>query len=182
MVVLLDRDGVINVDRPDSVKSLDEFQFIDGAIQAIARLTQAGHRIAIVTNQSVVGKGLVSEGELEEIHAHMCEMLAQAGGKIDAIYACYDHPDHPTNRRKPASGMIEEALRDFAVAAVDTPFVGDALSDLQAAAAAGCQRYLVKTGKGAHSIEDGWNDEIDPVTICDDLGDAVTRILQPDLS
>jgi len=148
MLVLLDRDGVINVDRADSVKTCDELVLIDGAAEAIAQLNQQGASVAVVTNQSVVGRGIVSAEALEGIHQHLQQLLRAKGAMLDAIYVCTDHPDHATHRRKPEAGMLQEALQHFSADPARTPMVGDALRDLQAAVAAGCPRYLVLTGKG----------------------------------
>lgn len=178
MLVLLDRDGVINEDRVDSVTTQEQFVFIDGAIEAIESLNDAGIYVAVVTNQSAVGKGLMTQETLDSIHLNMCREIEKYDGYVDAVYACTDHPDHPTHRRKPAPGMIEEALDEFEAKAKDTPFVGDALRDLQAAHAAGCPRYLVKTGKGQQTIEQGWDASLEPVIICDSISDAVEKILK----
>lgn len=177
MLVLLDRDGVINRDRSDSVKSLDEFEMLEGSAQAIARLNAAGVKVAVVTNQSVVGKGLISQQQLDQIHSYMQDALATSGAHIDALYVCTDHPDVPTHRRKPAPGMIEEALVEFAVEACSTPVVGDALRDLQAAEAAGCPHYLVQTGKGKTTLANGLPEEVRSTCIMADLSAAVDDIL-----
>ncbi len=178
MLVLLDRDGVINVDRPDAVKSLDEFRFIEGSLEAIARLTHAGYRLAVVTNQSVVGRGLLSEEGLQQIHDYLVHAAAHAGGIIERVYYCPDHPDRPTQRRKPAPGMVLEALADFEAEAACTPMIGDALRDLQAAHAAGCPYYLVRTGVGEAALVAGLPDEIVPRAICSNLSEAVQHWLQ----
>lgn len=172
MLALLDRDGVINEDLPLGVTCLKEFRFLPGALEAIAALTAAGARVAIVTNQSGVAKGLLSETDLEAIHRHLCERVREAGGRIDAIYHCTDHPDRPGPRRKPAPGMIEEAMRDFAASPAQTLVIGDAERDLTAAAAAGCRAVLVKTGKGQLTLNKGLSDALQPVTVAEDLADA----------
>ncbi len=178
MLVLLDRDGVINDDLPRGVTTPDEFTLIDGAIDAICQLKAAGHQVAIVSNQSAVGKGWMSMETLDAIHERLREQVREAGGSIDAIYVCTDHPDTPSVRRKPNPGMLLEALKAFKAEASKTPMIGDALRDLEAAHACGCQRYLVKTGKGTKTLEDGLPNHIQPVTICDDLQDAVKQILK----
>lgn len=178
MLVLLDRDGVINVDRSDAVKSVDEFCFIEGSVDAIAQLTAAGFQIAVVTNQSVVGRGLLTEDGLHAIHAKLRNGVEAGGGRIDSIYYCTDHPDHPTYRRKPAPGMVLEALADFAADAARTALIGDALRDLQAAHSAGCSYYLVRTGVGEAALAAGLPEDIVPRKICTNLADAVQHLLQ----
>lgn len=153
MLVLFDRDGVINVDTPEGITQPEQLRLIDGSAQAIARLNQAGIKVAVITNQSVVGKGLISEAQLHEIHAFLTSLLAEHGAHLDAIYWCGDAPDAPSHRRKPAAGMLHEALADFGENPAETPMVGDALRDLQAAQVAGCPAHLVLTGKGQKTAE-----------------------------
>ncbi len=177
-LILLDRDGVINEDiSPNGVIAWSQFQFIPHAKEAIATLHQAGYAIAIVTNQSAIGKGLMTETTLHDIHHHMMTAIREAGGDIDAIYSCYDHPDHPTHRRKPNAGMLEEALRQFNTQAEKTPMIGDALRDLQAAYTAHCPRILLRTGKGATLIEENDIKNLQPVTICANLMEAALHII-----
>lgn len=178
MLVLLDRDGVINEDRESGVTCLEEFRFLPGATRAIAKLSRAGFTIAILTNQSAVAKGLLSAATLDEIHHYMCARIEEAGGRIAAIYTCTDHPDRPGFRRKPAPGMVLEALADFNVAPEHTPFIGDALRDLQAASAAGCPSVLVKTGKGNFTLNNGLPDEIQPIAVVEDLEQAASYVVQ----
>lgn len=178
MLVLLDRDGVINVDlHPHGVLSVDTLHIYPYAAEAIRALKQAGIKVAVVTNQSAIGKGLLSEEGLREIHtALQSHIHAQTGVYIDAFYHCPDHPDHATNRRKPACGMLLEALQDFHATPALTPFVGDALSDMQAAIGALCPPYLVQTGKGQQTLTQLSMLSISPI-ICTDLLDAVHRII-----
>jgi D-glycero-D-manno-heptose 1,7-bisphosphate phosphatase len=148
MLVILDRDGVINEDLPTGVQSLSAFRFLEGACEAIAELTQAGHTLVIATNQSVVGKGLVSEKLLEEIHQEMCSAITKSGGSISKIYVATDAPNTPSLRRKPEAGMLYEAMQDFAATPENTVMIGDALRDIEAAHKAGVRAMLVATGKG----------------------------------
>jgi D-glycero-D-manno-heptose 1,7-bisphosphate phosphatase len=177
LFVLLDRDGVINVDGPVGVLKLEEFVFLPRSIQAIGRLTQAGYRIAVCTNQSAIGKGWMTEETLGIIHGFMCAEVEKHGGKIEKIYYAPDHPDVPSTRRKPAPGMLLEALAHFCATPARTPMVGDMIRDLEAATEAGCPRILTRTGKGAALEAAGIPAAISPVTVCDDLDDAVTHIL-----
>jgi D-glycero-D-manno-heptose 1,7-bisphosphate phosphatase len=176
MLVLLDRDGVINEDTAQGVTSLQEFHFLPRALEAIAMLTRAGFSIAVCTNQSAVGKGLLTMEGLEEIHRVMCNKVTKAGGRIDKIYSATEHPDLPSTRRKPAPGMLQEALQEFHADAAHTPFVGDALRDMEAAAALGCPRILTRTGKGAALEASGIQEHVAPLTVCDDLYAAAELI------
>lgn len=175
-LVLLDRDGVINVDRPDSVKSMKEFELLPRVGDAIQRLNQRNISVAVVTNQAVVGRGVIDEHKLNDIHQWMADLLGSQGAHIDQIYVCTSadasHPD-----RKPNPGLLTKALTDFDVAPQDSIMIGDALRDLQAAHAVQCPFFLVKTGKGKKTLEEGLPDELQPVTICNDLWDVVESIL-----
>ncbi len=151
MLLILDRDGVINEDLPEGVQSHAAFRFIDGAREAIAALTKAGHTLVIATNQSVIGKGLVSPALLEEIHAAMCSSIAEVGGSIANIYVAPEAPDTPSTRRKPAAGMLLEAMQDYGATPENTIMIGDALRDVEAAYAAGVKAILVATGKGENT-------------------------------
>jgi D-glycero-D-manno-heptose 1,7-bisphosphate phosphatase len=153
MLVLLDRDGVLNVDvPPHGVTSLDMLEIYPFAGEAVRLFNDAGWKVAIITNQSAVGKGLLSEAGLRAIHTRLqAELHAQAGAFIDAIYHCPDHPNRPTHRRKPNAGMVVEALRDFGASAADTPMIGDDVRDVEAALSSGCTPFLVRTGKGRSS-------------------------------
>lgn len=174
-LVLLDRDGVLNEDRADYVKSPGELVMIPGAAAAVARLNAAGRAVAICTNQAVVGKGIIDEAMLARIHDKLRDELARAGARLDAIFHCPDA--QPSPRRKPEPGMLREALRRFDAAAADTPFVGDNLRDLQAATKAGCPRHLVRTGHGAKIQAAGIPAEVLPVRVHEDLSAAVDVIL-----
>ncbi len=173
-LVLIDRDGVLNVDRPRSVRHPDEFEMIPGSARAIARLNNAGFATALVTNQAVVGRGLIPLSMLDNIHAKMRKLLAEAGARLDAEFVCTDA--EPSPRRKPAPGMLLEALARFGAAPADTPMIGDALRDLEAATAAGCPRILVLTGHGAETAKDV-PDAVRPVAIHADLAAAVDALL-----
>lgn len=177
MLVLLDRDGVLNADLPDGVTSPEDLALLPGIPAALAKLTRAGCTNVVVTNQSVIGKGLVSEAELQAIHAKLLQEAQAEGGRIDAIIYCPDTPDAPTHRRKPAPGMLEEALEIYGAEATQTPMIGDALRDLQAAAALGCPRYLVQTGKGKQTLLNELPAAVQPVQVCADLAEAVEHII-----
>lgn len=177
MLVLLDRDGVLNKDLPQGVLSPGEFEMFPFVPASLALLKKAGFRLAVVTNQSAVGSGLLTEATLEHIHRQLQDRLLSSGAMIDRFYFCPDSPDKPTHRRKPNPGMLEEALADFKEDPKRTPMVGDALRDLEAAAALGCPRILVKTGKGEKTLEKGIPAHLHPVVIVRDLEEAARYIL-----
>ncbi len=177
MLVLLDRDGVLNLDRPESVRSPDQYEPIPGAAEAVARLNQTGHKVALVTNQAVVGRGDIDKAMLESIHVKMAEVLATAGAHLDDVHVCTDPPGSATGRRKPGPGMLREAMADLDFAADDTIMIGDALPDLQAASAANVKSILIRTGKGKETEANGYGAAAPPVAIVDELKDAVDFVL-----
>ncbi len=146
--VILDRDGTINHDSDQYIKSPEEWKPIKGSMEAIARLTQAGYRIVVATNQSGIARGLFDMTTLNAIHNAMHRAAAQAGGRIDAIFFCPHAADSDCECRKPRPGMLLEIARRFNVPLDEAYMVGDAVRDMQAAAAAGARPVLVLTGKG----------------------------------
>ncbi len=175
-LVLLDRDGVINVDRPDSVKSRDEFVILPGVIPAIKLLNEASIPIAIVTNQAVVGRGELTPEGLEGIHAYFKDILKRQGAFIDKIYTCTS-TESKNFHRKPNPGLLLDALDHFQVKPHEAILIGDALRDLEAAYAIKCPRILVRTGKGIKTLQQGLPDAVLPVTIFNDLYEAVFHLL-----
>src|SRR5262249_16728586 len=141
---LLDRDGVLNADRPDSVRSPGELVLLPRAAAAVRRLNGAGRLVAVCTNQSVVGRGIIDEAMLARIHEKLRAELAREGARLDALFHCPDHPRQAGPRRKPAPGMLREAMARFRIAPSETVMIGDALIDLEAAATAGCPPLLVR--------------------------------------
>jgi len=144
--VLLDRDGVINRERSDYVKHWAEFDFLPGALQALRRLARLGWPIAMITNQSAIGRGLVTPDTVTDIHRRMRAAVAAAGGRIDGVFVCPHHPDEGCACRKPRPGLLQQAAAALDLRLTDCYFVGDALSDLLAARAVGCQPFLVLSG------------------------------------
>ncbi|MFC3909881.1 D-glycero-beta-D-manno-heptose 1,7-bisphosphate 7-phosphatase [Legionella dresdenensis] len=143
-VILLDRDGVINQDSLHYIKSVDEFIVLPGSIAAIARLTQAGYVIGVATNQSGITRGLYTADELAAIHNKLINLVEQAGGRIDAIEFCPHLPETGCGCRKPAPGMLMALAKRFGRADLtDVYFVGDRVSDIEAAQAAGASPILV---------------------------------------
>jgi D-glycero-D-manno-heptose 1,7-bisphosphate phosphatase len=177
MLVLLDRDGVLNENRDDYVKSPAELVMLPGAAEAVARLNAAGHRVAVCSNQSAVGRGIVAPAMLERIHETLRDNLARAGARLDALLHCPDPPWAASDRRKPGPGMLQEAMRQFRVGPHDCVMIGDDLVDLQAAARAGIRRILVRTGKGRKTQAAGIPPEVLPVTVHEDLAAAVAALL-----
>lgn len=179
-LVLLDRDGVLNEETPNYVKHPGELRLIPGSARAVARLNRAGIKVAVCTNQSAVGRGIIDAAMLGRIHEHLASELAREGGHIDDIFACTDPPWAATQRRKPGPGMLEEALRRYGANPADTPMIGDHVRDLEAAAAAGCSRHLVRTGHGAKAQAEGIPPALLPVRVHDDLAAAITALLGPE--
>src|SRR4051812_31845735 len=147
-LVILDRDGTINADSDEFVKSPEEWQPLPGALEAIARLNHAGWHCVIASNQSGLGRGLFDVSQLNAMHAKMHKMLAEMGGRIDAIFYCPHSPDENCTCRKPLPGLFEQIAERFAVDLKGVPVVGDGLRALQAGGAGGCEPHLVLTGKG----------------------------------
>jgi len=148
-LIILDRDGTINQDRDDYVKSPEEWIPIPGALEAIARLNHAGWHTVVATNQSGLGRGLFDMSTLNAMHVKMNQLLAKQGGRIDAVFFCPHAPAEACHCRKPMPGLFEQIGERFGVDLADVPVVGDTLRDLQAGVAVGCQPHLVRTGKGA---------------------------------
>jgi D-glycero-D-manno-heptose 1,7-bisphosphate phosphatase len=150
-VVLIDRDGVLNVDRVHSVRSMAELEVIPGADQGVAALCAAGYRVLVVTNQAVVGRGELAYDALQLIHAHLQAWVGAAGGHLSGFYVCTHTPVMNCNCRKPRPGLIEQAWTDWNFDRQDTWFVGDSSTDVTAALAGHCRPALVRTGKGGLS-------------------------------
>lgn len=147
-LIILDRDGVINFDSEQFIKSPAEWQPIPGSLEAIARLNQADYRVVVATNQSGVGRGLFDMPTLNAIHDKMHKACALVGARIDAVFFCPHTAESRCLCRKPATGMLEEVAARYNIDLADVPVVGDSLRDLQPAAALGATPYLVLTGKG----------------------------------
>ncbi len=146
-LIILDRDGTINEDRDDYVKSPQEWVPLPGALEAIARLNHAGWHTVLATNQSGLGRGLFDMTMLNEMHAHMNQLLARHGGRIDAVFFCPHAPEDQCDCRKPLPGLLLQIGERYGVNLSEVPVVGDSLRDVQAGQAAGCPTHLVRTGK-----------------------------------
>ena len=175
-LVILDRDGVINLDSDAYIKSPDEWKPIPGSLDAIARLTQAGYQVAVATNQSGVGRGLFEMATLNAIHDKMHRAVGQAGGRIDAVFYCPHAQEDNCACRKPRPGLLEEIGRRFNASLKGVPCIGDSQRDLEAAAAVGGQPILVLTGKGAMTKREG---KLPPGTLVyKNLAEAVKSFLK----
>ncbi len=151
-LIILDRDGVINEDSDDYIKSVDEWHPVPGSIKAIARLSQAGYTIAVATNQSGIGRGYYSRDALQAMHNKMTDLVVQAGGTIACIRFCPHTPDDHCDCRKPLPGLVRQIEKDLDTSAVGAWFVGDTYKDMQVAMVCGCHPVLVKTGKGLRTL------------------------------
>jgi D-glycero-D-manno-heptose 1,7-bisphosphate phosphatase len=154
-VVILDRDGVINVDSDAFIKTPDEWVAIPGSLEAIARLNQAGYRVTVASNQSGIGRGLFDMAALNAMHLKMHRMAAQAGARIDAVFFCPHTAEDHCECRKPEPGMLKMIAERFDIDPSQTPTVGDSLRDLQAGAMLGFIPHLVLTGKGKKTLAAG---------------------------
>ena len=146
--VFLDRDGVINRNRADYVKQWSEFRFLPGARRAIAGMTRAGYRLFIITNQACIGKGLVARSALDEMHRRMLRAIERAGGHVEAVLYCPHRSDEGCGCRKPAPGLLHRAQDEYGVDLRHAIVIGDSLTDMSAAAAAGVPGILVFSGLG----------------------------------
>lgn len=177
MLVLLDRDGVLNRDAKIGILKLEDFHILPHVGTAVGLLTRAGYKIAICTNQSAIGRGQLTTETLDAMHNVLQQEVQKFDGHIDLFLHAPDIPEKPTARRKPGPGMLLEAIEQFGADPARTPMVGDMLRDMEAAHAAGCPRILVRSGKGAHTLEKGIPDSLQPVTIVHDILGAAEHIL-----
>mgnify|MGYP005996265311 FL=1 len=151
-LIILDRDGVINQDSDDYVKSLDEWIPLAGSCEAIAALSQAGYTVAVATNQSGLARGYFSINDLEAMHGRMNALVEEAGGEITTIKYCPHGPDDGCDCRKPLPGLVDQIEEELGISAKGAWFIGDSLRDLQAGLAKGCKPALVMTGKGEKTL------------------------------
>ncbi len=175
-MIIIDRDGVINHDSDDYIKSPEEWTPIPGSLEAISRLKKAGYLVTIATNQSGIARGLFSEQTLQDIHAKMTELLAMRGASIDGIYYCPHGPQTNCICRKPKPGLLIKIAQDFDIDLAQTPFVGDNVSDIKAAVMAQAKPILLRTGKGEQVMQN--NPEAANVPVYDDLAHFVRDTLK----
>jgi D-glycero-D-manno-heptose 1,7-bisphosphate phosphatase len=169
--VFVDRDGVINAERRDYVRRWTHFRFLPGALEGLAMLSQQGGRVLVVTNQSAINRGLMTVADLEEIHCRMAQVVAEAGGRIDAIYCCPHRPDEGCDCRKPRPGLLLWAAREYGLDLSQSFLVGDKCSDVAAGEAVGCTCVMVRTG-----LPDAMQPP-EPCPVLDDLPAAARWIL-----
>ena len=147
-LIVLDRDGVINHDSPEFIKSAAEWRPIPRSLEAIARLSKAGWTVVVATNQSGIGRGLYTRAALYGMHRKMRRRLAKLGGRIDRVYVCPHHPDAGCACRKPRAGLLRDIQKHYGIRLAEVPVVGDSLRDLQAAERVAARPILVLTGNG----------------------------------
>ncbi len=172
--VILDRDGVINEDSADYIKSPEEWRPIPGSLEAIARLTRQGYKIVVITNQSGIARGLFNHATMEAMHDKMRQLAEAAGGKIEDIFVCPHAPKDACGCRKPQTGLFEAFARKHAVDLNGVLAVGDSFRDIEAALAVGARPILVKTGKGAQTLA---RNPLPDIPICANLDEAARYIL-----
>ena len=188
-LVILDRDGVINHDSPEYIKSADEWIPIDGSIDAIARLYRTGFTVVLATNQAGLARGKFDLDDLEAMHEKLTRLVEEQGAELGAIFYCPHHPDDKCKCRKPMPGMVDAIEAEFNISAEGFYFVGDSLRDLQAAVTKGCKPILVKTGNGKKTLSqladvtlqtDAPNITPDQVQVFENLAAAADFILAND--
>ena len=150
--IFLDRDGVINIERKDYVKSIKEFVLIDGIFEAIKSINDKGYLVIIITNQSVINRKIINEKDLEKIHSHLLKQAKRQNVKIDGIYFCPHRPDENCECRKPKPGMILKAAQEFQIDLKKSVMIGDSDTDMKAAQQAGCDGILVKDSDSLKNI------------------------------
>jgi D-glycero-D-manno-heptose 1,7-bisphosphate phosphatase len=177
-LIIIDRDGVINHDSDAYIKSEEEWQPIDGSLEAIARLNHGGYTVVVASNQSGLARGYFDIETLSAMHRKMDEMLSKVGGQVDAIFYCPHGPDDGCGCRKPKPGMLLDIGQRFNVSLKDVVFVGDSVSDIKAASNANAKSMLVRTGKGVKAEKILHAEGKTDIPVYDDLATAVTAILQ----
>lgn len=183
-LVILDRDGVINKESAEFIKNPDEWLPIKGSLEAIARLSQAGYEVVIITNQSGIGRKLFSADDLAKIHVRMIDFVQQHGGKLQTILFCPHHPDDGCKCRKPLKGMYDELAKRLSLNFNGVYSVGDSVRDLLAAQAAGANPVLVKTGNGRKSLKEINSNEdlgLASAPVFDNLAGFVDALLKHDI-
>lgn len=176
--VFLDRDGVIIQNRVDYVKSWREVEFVPGSVEALARLSALDLAVVIVTNQSCVGRGLVSAETAGRINVRLVEVIRKAGGRVDGLYMCPHTPADACECRKPAPDMLRQAERDLGIDLAASYYVGDGAEDVWAAQAVGCHPILVLTGRGQQSVQRLEQAGTPSYDVVADLSSAVAEIEQ----
>lgn len=180
-LIILGRDGILNRFREDHVKAAEEWEPLPGALEAVARLNHAGWHVVVATNQSGIGRGVIDMASVNAVHQHMMKLLAARGGRIDAVFFCPHTPEDRCACRKPMPGMMREIGERYGVELPAVPMVADTLRDLEAAAAAGCQPHLVRSGRAALVQEaelQQWQQAVPGSLVHADLGAFAAWLLQ----
>jgi D-glycero-D-manno-heptose 1,7-bisphosphate phosphatase len=178
-LIVLDRDGVINRDSSDFIKSPDEWQPLPGSLDAIAALSDAGFTVVVATNQSGIGRGLFDRATLDAIHAKMTAAVHDAGGKLDGIFICPHGPDDGCDCRKPLPGLLRQIETQLDCSPENQVAIGDSARDLEAAAAIGAQPILVRTGNGAKTEKS--LPASDEIPVFDDLAAVARALIEQEL-
>lgn len=176
--VFLDRDGVINENRQDYVKSWDEFAFLPGTLPSLRRLARTPFAIVVISNQSPINRGLASPSQVNYINERMMNEIEETGGRIDGIYICPHRPDEGCDCRKPRPGLLHQAADELGIDLASSFVVGDALSDIEAALAAGCTPVLVLTGRGRDELPKVGHSGLTGFLLARDLAEGVDLILR----
>lgn len=177
MLVILDRDGVINRDSRSFVKSPAEWQPLPGSIEAIAALCEAGYTVAVASNQSGLARGLFDRRALRNMHRKLRRLVGAQGGRVDRIVVCPHGPDDGCDCRKPRPGLLTRLSRHYRTDLAGVPAIGDSLRDLEAAAAAGATPILVRTGNG-RDTEKKLPQAFRRVAVYDDLAEAAAALVK----
>lgn len=182
-LAILDRDGVINEEADDYIRTPEQWTPIPGSLEAIARLCRAEYRVVIVTNQSGVGRGLYTLDMMNKINMRMFELINNKGGEVDALLFCPHAPEAGCDCRKPSPGLFRELARRLKVNLTGIPAVGDSTRDIEAAIAAGAEPVLVRTGRGSATlaaIRQGHDERLKQVPVYNDLAAFVDHHMQAD--
>jgi D-glycero-D-manno-heptose 1,7-bisphosphate phosphatase len=180
-LVILGRDGILNVYREDHVKSPDEWEPIPNALEAVARLNHAGWHTVVATNQAGIGRGMIDMSSINAVHQRMMQRLAEVGGRLDAVFFCPHTPEDNCDCRKPKPGLMKQIAQRYGIELRTVPMVADTLRDLLAARAAGCEPHLVRTGRAAALTDAQVVEMVQQVPMTevhDDLSDFVDFILE----
>ena len=175
--IFLDRDGVINENRANYVRTWEQVVFLPGVFDALRELAGSGYVVVVVTNQSAIGRGIMTAEALDDIHDRITHRVTQEGGRVDAIYACPHRPDGGCDCRKPQPGMLLQAAADLDIDLASSYLVGDAVTDMEAALAVGVLPVMVRTGRGIAQLANLEAKGLDGVMVTEDLGEAVAWIL-----
>ena len=176
--IFLDRDGVICENRSNHVKSWQEFRFLPEVKSSILALSQLGLPIIVVTNQAIVGRGVVTASIVDEIHQRMVAEITASGGRIDRVIYCPHRPEDNCYCRKPKPGMLLQVAQDMNIDLPRSYFIGDAATDLMAAQQVGCRAFLVMTGRGFQQLEPALQAMSGQFNVARDLNEAATQIIK----